>query len=132
MADITQMVPMSSLDIMVRVAGIVGFLTLGACTGWLTLRSLPAGLEARQKRLETIVAGYKTDLAAIADERTAWRVQGERLAEEVSTLLDQVERKRSSTAASASRIKAAAEPEPVSPENMSRADQILWARHMAG
>ena len=51
----------------------------------------------------------------------------ERLAEEVHGYLDQVERKRASTAASASRLKGNG-PEAVNVGQLSRAEQIAWAR----
>lgn len=102
---------------------------LTACTVWLVRRSLPATLETRQKRIETVVADFGAQLAAIGDERALWKVQGERLAEEVETYLGQIERKRSSIAASASRIdRAPAAGQAVKPSDLSRADQLAWAR----
>jgi hypothetical protein len=118
---------------LIDVLEIVAIAALAVGTVTLAVRSLPSGLIARVRRAETIVAEFKTDLAAIVDERTAWRVQGERLAEEVGTMLDQVERKRSSTAAAASRMKLAGE-HAAAPriEDMSRAQQIQHARRSMG
>jgi hypothetical protein len=112
---------------------IVSLLGLGACTVWLALRSQPAALTSRQKRVEDVVAGFGVELETISSERATWKVQGEKLAEEVSTYLDQIERKRASTAASASRIAA------VTGKNgaedvgsMSRQEQLNYVRSKFG
>lgn len=109
---------------------LVALVGLAACTVWLALRSFPAALQSRQKRVENIVEGLRTELAQIVDQRTAWKAQGERLAEEVSTYLDQIERKRASTAASASRLKRSQteNAEPIQPNQMSRGEQLEYAR----
>jgi len=113
-----------------EVVEIVGLLALAACTGWLALRSLPAGLRSRQDHVEEVTAGLSVEVQAIVAERATWRAQGERLAEEVSTYLEQIERKRSSTAAAASRLKKKEEvgQAPIDAANMSRSDQIALAR----
>ncbi len=121
-----------TLDVVLIVAEIVVFLSLAGCTVWLASRSLPAGLDARQKRIEAISAELSSQVAAIVDERAAWKAQGERLAEEVSTYLEQIERKRSSTAAAASRIAAVREPGPPDIGSMSRAEQIAHVRSVMG
>lgn len=113
---------------LLEVFELVALASLAACTVWLVFRSQPAALDARQKRVETISAALATKVDGIVDERAIWKVQGERLAEEVHTYLEQIERKRSSTAASASRIagvQAAAAPDISS---MSRNEQIALAR----
>jgi len=113
-----------------EVIEIVGLLALAACTGWLALRSLPAGLRSRQDHVEEVTAGLSVEVQAIVAERATWRAQGERLAEEVSTYLEQIERKRSSTAAAASRLKKKEEIGQTSgdPAQMNRAEQIALAR----
>ena len=114
----------------IEIFELVMIFSLAACTAWLARRSMPATLEARQRRIEAIPAEVSAKLAEIMDERALWKVQGERLAEEVHGYLDQIERKRSSTAASASRI-SAAQPAQVRVEDMSRAQQIAYARRNA-
>jgi len=115
---------------LLEVVEIAVILALAACTGWLALRSLPAGLRSRQNHVEEVTAGLSVEVQAIVAERATWRAQGERLAEEVSTYLEQIERKRSSTAAAASRLKKKEENGQATgdPANMSRADQIALAR----
>jgi len=106
--------------------------SLGACTWWLVVRSLPQALIERQKRVETLVEQFRTEVQSIGAERAEQRVQGERLAEEVSTYLEQIERKRSSTAASASRIAGVQNQRPPDLASMTRADQIAHLRRMSG
>jgi len=117
------------------VVSIIAILALAACTVWLTIKSLPAGLESRQKRFEAKVADLATRVAEIVDERSVWKAQGERLAEEVSGYLEQIERKRSSTAAAASRI-AGRQPqlqqERPNLGTMTRSEQIAHARAQLG
>lgn len=114
-----------------EVIEIVGLLALAACTLWLALRSLPAGLISRQRHIEEVTAGLSVEVQAVVAERATWKAQGERLAEEVSGYLDQVERKRSSIAASASRLKAK-DGEGVKVDSLSRVDQIALARRQLG
>lgn len=111
---------------------LIALAILASCTVWLVVRSMPATLETRQKRIEAISAELASKVAEIIDERAAWKLQGERLAEEVSTYLDQIERKRSSTAASASRIAAAKPAAPADVSSMSRAQQIAHVRRALG
>jgi len=112
-----------------EVIELVAIASLVACTVWFARRSLPAGLLARQKRVEELVAGAHIEVEAIVQERAAWKAQGERLAEEVSTYLEQIERKRASTTAAASRIKAAQDTGAAPDLNsMSRVDQVSYAR----
>jgi len=108
--------------------------SLVACTVWLARRSLPAGVLLRQKRVEELVAGCTVEVEAIVQERAVWKVQGERLAEEVSGYLDQIDRKRASTTAAASRMKSAQEATngPVDFGSMSRTDQVSYARKHFG
>lgn len=109
-------------------------LALAACTVWLGVRSLPQALIERQKRVEGVVEQFRTELQSFVADRAAWQAQGERLAEEVSTYLDQIERKRSSTAAAASRLAATNPnlvPAPVNAASMSRAEQINYMRRQA-
>lgn len=116
-----------------EVLELVSLAALVACTVWLALRSMPAGLLARQKRVEEVAARVTVEVESIVAERATWKAQGERLAEEVSTYLDQIERKRSSTAAAASRLKANQElAAPPRVESMSRVDQIAHARRVMG
>ena len=103
------------------VAVLVAISSLVACNWWLIARSLPQALIERQKRVETLVEQFRTEVQSIAAERAEQRVQGERLAEEISTYLEQIERKRSSTAASASRWA------PASP-TASALSRRRWAR----
>lgn len=110
---------------------LVAISTLAVCTVWLITRSLPATLEARQKRIEAISAELASKVAEVVEDRTLWKLQSERLATEVETYLGQIERKRASTAASASRL-APQNAKPVSIDKMSRADQIAMARQRAG
>lgn len=110
---------------LVAISGLIG------CTVYLFRASLPATLESRQKRLEAISAELSARVVEVVDERAVWKAQGERLAEEVSTYLDQIERKRRSTAASASRVTAAQEPQ-IKVEDLSRAEQIAHCRRLAG
>lgn len=109
---------------------LVALATLAACTVWLLTRSMPVALESRQKRVEEIAAKSAASVAEIVDERAVWKAQGERLAAEVEAYLDQIERKRRSTAASASRLTTLKEPPKL--ETMSRAEQIALARSRAG
>jgi len=111
---------------------LVSIATLAACTVWLIVRSMPATLEARQKRIEGISAELASKVAEVEADRTLWKLQSERLATEVETYLGQIERKRASTAASASRMAPAGNAKPVSIDKMSRADQIAMARQRAG
>ncbi len=113
---------------LLEVFELVVLAALAAGTVWLVVRSLPATLEARQKHIETVVAGFSTRLTEIIDERAVWKLQGERLAEEVETYLGQIERKRASTAASASRIAGTQPAAQVPIEKMPRSDQLKWAR----
>jgi len=113
---------------LLEVFELVVLAALAGGTVWLVVRSLPATLEARQKHLETVVAGFSARLTEIVDERAVWKLQGERLAEEVETYLGQIERKRASTAASASRIAGTQAAAPVDVSKMPRADQLRWAR----
>jgi hypothetical protein len=116
-----------------EVLEIVAIAALTACTVWLGVRSLPQALIERQKRVESAVATFRTELETITGERAAWKAQGERLAEEVSTYLEQIERKRSSTAAAASRIAGAqATAAPPDINSMSRAEQIAYCRQTMG
>ena len=115
---------------LLEVFELVVLATLTAGTVWLMVRSMPASLEARQKRIEAISAQLASKVGEIVDERAAWRLQGERLAEEVEGYLGQIERKRASTAASASRIAGGAAP-PVAVDKMPRADQLAWARRQS-
>jgi len=115
---------------LLEVFELVALASLAACTLWLVVRSYPSALDGRQKRVEAISAELASKVAEIIAERAVWKLQGERLAEEVETYLGQIERKRSSTAASASRI-AAVQPE-VKLENMSRNEQIAMARRAMG
>jgi len=112
-----------------EVLELVALGSLVACAVWFARRSLPAGLLARQKRVEELVAGAQVEVEAIVQERASWKAQGERLAEEVSTYLDQIERKRASTTAAASRI-ASAKDQGRAPDlsGMSRHDQVSYAR----
>lgn len=105
---------------------LVAIAALAGCTAFLFRRSMPATLESRQKRIEAISAELSSRVVEIVDERAVWKAQGERLAEEVSGYLDQIERKRRSTAASASRIQA--DTEPVEVSKLPRAQQIAMAR----
>jgi len=116
-----------------EVLELVSLVALAACTVWLARRSLPAGLLLRQKRVEELVAGCGIEVESIVQERAAWKAQGERLAEEVSTYLDQIERKRASTTAAASRIAAVkGNGEPPNVDTMSRPQQIAYARKVFG
>jgi len=108
---------------------IVSLVALAACAVWLTRRSMPARLEFRQKRIEGIVAEFDARVTEIVEAGAAQRVQFQSMAQEVETYLGQIERKRASTAASASRLSASAEP--VKVENLSRADQLAWARRQS-
>jgi len=117
---------------LLEVIELVAIFFLAAGTIWLFVRSLPAALESRQKRVEQLVAQFHTDLAQISDERALWKVQGERLAEEVEGYLGQIERKRASTAASASRISTTQAGPQIPIDKMPRADQLAWARRQAG
>jgi len=105
--------------------------SLVACNTWLVVRSLPAALIERQKRVEGVVEAFRTEVQTITAQGAEQRVAGERLAQEVSTYLDQIERKRSSTAASASRM-ASAQPPAINVAQMSRADQIAYLRRSNG
>lgn len=117
---------------LLEVVELVLIAALLACTAWLFVRSLPAGLDFRQKRIEAISAELSSQVAAIVDERAVWKAQGERLAEEVSTYLEQIERKRSSTAAAASRIAAVQTRAAPDIGSMSRAQQIAHCRDVMG
>lgn len=119
---------LTALDVLV----LVSIASLLVCNGWLLRRSLPQLLIERQKRIEADIEGFRTEVQSIAAERAEQRVQGERLAEEVSTYLEQIERKRSSTAASASRIAGVQRQQPPDLANMTRADQIAHLRRMSG
>jgi len=112
---------------LVEIFEIVAICLLVACTAWLVRRSMPATLEFRQKRIEAISAELASKVGEIVDERAVWKLQGERLAEEVEGFLGQIERKRASTAASASRIDKGGAAQ-VKPADLSRADQLAWAR----
>lgn len=116
-----------------EVIELVTLAALVACAVWFARRSLPAGLLLRQKRTEELVAGCQVEVEAVVAERASWKAQGERLAEEVSTYLDQIERKRASTTAAASRIQAAKEVG-ATPDvgGMSRVDQVAYARKYFG
>jgi len=112
---------------------LVALASLGACTAWLLLRSMPATLEARQKRVEAVVAALGTRVAEFSDERVALKVQYTALGEEVENYLGQIERKRSSTAAAASRIAGVqALAGPPNLASMSRSDQIAHLRRQSG
>jgi len=111
---------------------LIALASLAACTVWLLFRSYPSALDGRQKRVEAISAELASQVAAIVDERAVWKLQGERLAQEVSTYLDQIERKRSSTAASASRIKGAQLEAAPDIASMTRNEQIALARRSIG
>lgn len=118
----------------IEIFEIVMIFSLAACTGWLVTRSLPQALIERQKRVEGVVEQFRTELQSIVAQGAEQKVAGERLAEEVSTYLDQIERKRSSTTAAASRIAAASPqsvPQPVNVAALSRNDQIAYARRMS-
>ena len=119
---------------LLEVIELVVLASLVACTVWLARRSLPAGVLLRQKRVEELVAGCTIEVEAIVQERAVWKVQGERLAEEVSGYLDQIDRKRASTTAAASRMKSASEANarPTNLAAMSRTDQIAYARSHFG
>ena len=119
---------LSILEVFELVA--LSFLGLGMV--WLMVRSLPATLEGRQKRIEGIVSGFDTRLTEIVEAGAAQRVQFQTIAQEVETYLGQIERKRASTAASASRIAGTQNPAPVSIDKMSRAEQISMARKRMG
>ena len=125
--------PDAGLLTVAEVVILVSLASLTACTVWLAVRSLPQALIERQKRVEAIVEQFRTEVQSIGAERAEQRVQGERLAEEVSTYLDQIERKRSSTAASASRL-AAVQTQFQQPDiaSLSRADQIDHMRRNSG
>jgi len=114
-----------------QVLELVAFSSLAACAVWFARRSLPAALIERQKRIEAVVERFRTDLEAVVAQRTEQKLQGERLAEEVSTYLDQIERKRSSPTAAASRI-AAKMPQPINVGAMSRHEQIEYLRRQTG
>ncbi len=118
---------------LLEVFELIALASLGACTVWLAVRSLPQALIERQKRVEAIVATLSTRVAEFADERVALKVQYTALGEEVENYLGQIERKRSSTAAAASRIagvQALAGPPNVA--SMSRSDQIAHLRRQTG
>jgi len=119
---------------LLEVFELVVLASLVACTLWLARRSLPAGVLLRQKRVEELVAGCTVEVEAIVQERAVWKVQGERLAEEVSGYLDQIDRKRASTTAAASRMKSAGEANAARPNigALSRTDQIAYARQHFG
>ena len=119
---------LSILEVFELVA--LAFLGLGMV--WLMVRSMPATLETRQRHMEGVVSSFDTRLTEIVDERAVWKLQGERLASEVETYLGQIERKRASTAASASRMAGAQNPQPVSIDKMSRGEQIAMARRRSG
>ncbi len=115
------------------VAVLVTLVSLVASTAWLAVRSVPAGLLARQKRVEEIAAGVQVQVEEITSDRATWKAQGERLAEEVSGYLDQIERKRASTTAAASRLKGLKDANGgLKVEEMSRAQQIARCRQLAG
>ena len=119
---------LTGLDVLI----LVSLASLVACTAWLTIRSLPQALIERQKRIEAVVEQFRTEVQSIAAERAEQRVAGERLAEEVSTYLEQIERKRSSTAASASRIAGVQNQQPPNLATLSRSDQIDYMRRNSG
>ncbi len=119
-----------SLPLVLEVLELVAIVALGAGAWLLHTRTAPAQLERRQKRVEGLVADFGAQLDAIISQRAAWKAQGEALVEEVSTYFDRIERKRASTAASASKVAAAAAPQNVN--ELPRGQQIALARRHIG
>ncbi len=119
-----------SVGLVVEIFELVVIGLVGAGAWWLYTRSAPATLERRQKRVENQLVEFGTQLDAIVAQRASWKAQGEALVEEVSTYFDRIERKRASTAASASKVAAAAGPVDVT--KLPRGVQIQMARQKTG
>jgi len=115
---------------------VVELLELSAILGFgvggvlLYRRSAPATLERRQKRVESTCVELGGQLDEISAQRAAWKAQGEALTTEVETYFDRIERKRASTAASASKISAGSAP--VNVNSLPREQQLAWARGRLG
>ncbi len=119
-----------SVGLVLEIVELVAILALGAGAWLLHTRTAPAALERRQKRVESQVVEFGTQVDSIVAQRATWKAQGEALVEEVETYFERIEKKRASTAASASRAAQAAAPVDVSA--LPRGQQIAIARRASG
>ncbi len=116
-----------------EVVEVGGLVVLAACTIMLAVRSAPAQLERRCKAVERTCAALGSQVDETVALRATWKADLETIAGSEEDYFGRIEKKRASTAASASRIKRAeAVNDAPAPESLGRADQISWARQQLG
>lgn len=116
---------------LVEVVELVAIVALAACTIWFWRRTTPAALERRQINVERTIAALGAEVDQTTALRATWKADVEGLAATVEDYFGRIEKKRASTAASASRAERAlaANAGGVGDvTSLSRSDQIAWAR----